>query len=161
MNSTMKKSKPARGAGMTTYADGSAIVRRIRDQPGSDLAGAVWARAQVVACSAIAFPEARAALAQAHRDGRLDGHELHEAACVLERVVAEATVIPVDVELAATAGRLAEHHGLDAADALHLAAALSLDVPRVVVATWRPGLASAAADCGMAVVPREPAPVSA
>lgn len=146
---------------MTTYVDGSAIVKRIAAQPGSDVAGAVWDRAELVASSAIAFPEARAALAQAHRDGELDGHELHEAACALERVFADAAVIPVSVELAVTAGGLAEQHGLDAADALHLAAALSLDAPRVVIATWSPGLASAAADCGMAVVPRQPAPVAA
>jgi predicted nucleic acid-binding protein len=146
---------------MTTYADGSAIFKRIAEQPGSDLAGAVWARAEVVSCSAIAFPEARAALAQAHGDGELGGHELHEATCALERVFAEATVIPVSVELAVSAGGIAERHGLDTADALHLAAALSLDAPRVVVATWSPRLASAAADCGMAVVPRQPAPVAA
>ena len=146
---------------MTTYADGSAVVRRIAAQPGSDVAGAVWDGAEVVVSSAIAFPEARAALAQANRDGELDGHELHEAACALERVFAEATVIPVSVELAIAAGALAEQHGLDTADAVHLAAALSLDAPRVVVVTWSPDLASAAADCGMAVVPRQPAPVAA
>jgi len=146
---------------MTTYADGSAILRRSREQPGSDLAGVVWGRAAVVASSAIAFPEARAALARAHRDGELDGHELHEAACALERVFAEVTVIPVDVELAIAAGGLAEHHGLDTAGALHLATALALDAPRVVVATWSTELASAAADRGLAVVPRQPAPIAA
>lgn len=146
---------------MTIYADGSAIVKRIAEQAGSDVAGVVWDRAAVVASSAIAFPEARAALAQAHHEGELDGHELHDAACALERVFAEATVIAVDIELAVTAGGLAEQHGLGTADALHLAAALSLDAPRVVVATWSPSLASAAADCGMAVVPRQPAPVAA
>jgi predicted nucleic acid-binding protein len=146
---------------MTTYADGTAIFKRIAEQPGSDLAGTIWARAEVVACSVIAFPEVKATAARAYRDGRVDGDDLREAVCSLERVFAEATVIPVDVELAVAAGELAEHHGLAAADALHLAAALSLDAPRVVVATWSPGLASAAADCGMAVVPREPAPVAA
>jgi uncharacterized protein len=161
MNSTMKKSKPARGAGMTIYADGSAIAKRIRDQPGSDLADAVWARAAVVASCAIAFPEARAALAQAHREGEVDGDELQAAGRALERVLAEVAVIPVDAELAVGAGGLAGHHGLDASDALHLAAALSLDAPRVVVATWSPGLASAAADCGMAVVPQQPARAAA
>jgi uncharacterized protein len=146
---------------MTTYADGSAIVRRIAARPGSDVAGAVWDGAEVVVSSAISFPEARAALAQANRDGELDGHELHNAACALERVFAEATVIPVSAELAVAAGGLAERHGLDTADAVHLAAALSLDAPRVVVATWSQGLAAAAADCGMAVVPRQQASVTA
>lgn len=146
---------------MTTYADGSAVMRRIVQQNGSDVAGDVWDRAEVVASSAIVYPEARAALAEVYRDGQIDGHDLHEAACALERVFGDATVIPVDAELAVTAGGLAEQHGLGAADALHLAAALSLDAPRVVVATWSPRLASAAADCGMAVVPRQPAPVAA
>lgn len=143
---------------MTIYVDGSAVVKQIARHEGSDGVGEAWDRAQVVACSAIAYPEARAALAEANRDGQLDGRGLHEAACALERLFADATVVPVD---AVTAGGLAEQHGLDAADALHLAAALSLDAPRVVVVTWSPGLASAAADCGMAVVPRLPAPVAA
>jgi uncharacterized protein len=146
---------------MTTYVDGSAVIKRIAQQKGSDVAREVWDRAELVASSVIAYPEARAALAQAHRDGRLDGHGLHEAACALERVFADAAVVPVDAELAVTAGGLAEQHDLAPVDALHLAAALGLDAPRVVVVTWSPRLASAVADCGMAVVPRQPAPVAA
>ena len=146
---------------MTTYADGSALIRRIVEQDGSEVAAVIWDRAEVVASSAIAVTEARAAIAEANRAGQLDGHALHEAACALERVSADASVIAVDTKLAAVAGGLAEQHGLGANDALHLAAALSLDAPRVVVATWSAGLASAAADCGMAVVPRQPAPVAA
>jgi predicted nucleic acid-binding protein len=88
------------------------------------------------------------------------GHGLPAAACALEPVLADAPLVPVDAGLAVAAGGLAEQHGLGATDALHLAAALSLEAPRVVVMTWSAGLASAAADCGMAVVPRQPAPAA-
>jgi len=146
---------------MTTYVDGSAVLERIVAGEGSDVAAEVWRRARTVASSAIAYPEARGLLARAHDQGELGDHDMHEAAGALERVFADLELVAVDADLAVTAGGLAEQHGLEALDALHLAAALSLDATRVVVATWSPSLAAAASECGLAIVPRQPARAAA
>jgi predicted nucleic acid-binding protein len=161
MNSTAQHPEHARTAGMTAYVDGSAVVKRILDEDGADVAAELWRSSRTVVSCAIALPEARVALAQARDGGERDVAELDERAAALEGLVADLETVAVDGDLAVRAGSLAERHGLDALEALHLAAALGLDAPRVVVATWSPALAGAAAECGLAVVPRQPAAVAA
>jgi hypothetical protein len=63
-------------------------------------------------------------------------------------------LVQTDEQIAAKADELAERHGLGTSESVHLASALSIDAPRVVVASWNPALATAAAECGLAVVPR-------
>jgi len=134
--------------------DTSAVVKRLLDEPGVDLAGQVWHSATVVASSEVVYPEARAALAAAQRSGRLDAAQLRAAILRLKRMVADIRLIRMDDELTEIAGSLAEEHALSGVDAIHLAAVLSIDAPRVVVTTWDRRLGIASADCGMPVVPR-------
>jgi predicted nucleic acid-binding protein len=54
-------------------------------------------------------------------------------------------VIGLDATLARTAGELAERHALRGYDAVHLASALAIDDPSLVMATWDRDLATAAA----------------
>lgn len=53
-------------------------------------------------------------------------------------------LVEVGLRLARSASALAERHGLRGYDAVHLAAALSLDDPELVVATWDRALHRAA-----------------
>lgn len=54
-------------------------------------------------------------------------------------------VIGLDPVLARTAGELAERHALRGYDAVHLASAIAIDDPDLVMATWDRDLAAATA----------------
>lgn len=139
---------------MVAYIDGAAVARRLLDEPGAETVAQVWEGAATRVSSKLAYPEARAALAAARQDGRLDGDGYDEAVAGLEQLVGELELVDVGHETAAAAGNLADSHGLSGAAAVHLATLLAVDAPRVVVTTWDPDLARAALDCGMPVVPR-------
>jgi predicted nucleic acid-binding protein len=146
---------------MIVYADTSALVKRLIKEDGADLVEQVWDTAERVISSDLIYPEARAALAAARRAGRLDDDGLRRATCRLERMYDDIEMVQTDLEVGGLAGGLAERYALRGSDAIHLAAALSIDAPRVVVTTWDRRLARASADNGLAVVPREPVRVAA
>ncbi len=68
-----------RGEALIVYFDTSALVKLVFDEPGSELAAELWDRAEAVVSSQLIYPEARAAVASAHRQGRVDGDlaEIH------------------------------------------------------------------------------------
>jgi uncharacterized protein len=138
---------------MIAYVDTSAVLKRLFDEPGADLVVQVWDSAAAVVSSEVVHPEARAALASARRSGRLDGEQLRATTCKLERLVADIKLIRMDGGMTDVAGGLTERHALPGFGAIHLAAVLSIDAPRVVVATWDRRLSAASRDCGMPVVP--------
>jgi predicted nucleic acid-binding protein len=142
---------------MIVYADASALIKRVASETGSELAADVWRSAARVVTSGVAYAEARAVLGAARGAGKLDDTSLGEAVCRLERIYADVELIDVDGEIADLAGGLAERHVLRGSAAIHLASALSVDAPRVVVTTWDRRLARASAESGLAVVPRPPA----
>lgn len=121
---------------MIVYMDSSALVKRAGTGPDSELAAELCDSAGRVVSSELACSEARAATPMP--DELVDGLE----------------IVQTDEQIAAKADELAERHGLGSSESVHLAAALSIDAPRVVVASWNPALATAAAECGLAVVPR-------
>jgi len=63
-------------------------------------------------------------------------------------------VIGLDAALARAAGELAERHALRGYDAVHLASAIAIDDPNLVMATWDRDLSAAAAQ-HRAVVPAQ------
>jgi len=63
-------------------------------------------------------------------------------------------VIGLDATLARAAGELAERHALRGYDAVHLASAIAIEDPDLVMATWDRDLAAAAAQ-HRAVVPAQ------
>jgi len=65
----------------------------------------------------------------------------------------ELVVIGLDDTLARAAGDLAERHALRGYDAVHLASALAIGDPGLVIATWDRDLASAALAQTHTVVP--------
>lgn len=146
---------------MIVYADTSALVKRLIGEEGSALAGQVWDTADRVISSELIYPETRAALAAARRIGRLDDAGVRRAVCRLERIHDDIELVRTDQLVAGLAGGLAQRHALTGGDAVHLAAALTFDAPRVVVATWDRRLATAAVENGLTVVPRAALPAAA
>lgn len=138
---------------MIAYVDGSAVLERVLDRPGAAVARDVWGEADEVVASHAVQAEVRGELAVLRRTGALDAAGGHAATARLEDLLRDVRLVAVDDDVAVAAGGLADRHALATLDAVHLATALAVDAPRVVVATWRPELAGAAADAGMPVVP--------
>jgi uncharacterized protein len=101
----------------------------------------------------LVYPEARAAAAAAQRGGRIDARTLKAAVRRIDELCRELEVIGLDDRLARSAGNLAQRHALRGYDAVHLASAVAIDDPDLVVATWDRDLATAAAAQGRTVVP--------
>ncbi len=121
---------------MIVYMDSSALIKRAETGPDFELAANLWDSADRIVSSELACSEAGAktALPQTMLD-RLE-------------------IVQTDDRIAAAADELAERHGLATSESVHLASALSIEAPRVVVASWNAALAAASAECGLAVVPR-------
>ncbi|MBW3535488.1 MAG: PIN domain-containing protein [Gemmatimonadetes bacterium] len=102
---------------------------------------------------AVPYPEARAALAAAGRSGRIDQAGLRTAVRDLEAACTAMALVGVDWALAQHAGEIAELYALRGYDAVHLATALSVDEPDLVLLTWDRDLADAAVRAGRAVIP--------
>lgn len=126
------------------------------DEPGSPLAAELWDRAESVVSSLLVYPEARAAVAAAHRGRRITSAVLRRAVDRVDELCAEVDVIGLDADLAHAAGALAETYGLRGYDAVHLATAMSIDVDALVLATWDGDLAHAAIAAGCSVAPPPP-----
>jgi uncharacterized protein len=141
---------------LIVYFDTSALIKLVFDEPGSDVATALWEQADTVASSQLVYPEARAAAGAAKRNGRIDGRMLRSAVREIDDRFAELRVIGIDAELARTAGDMAERHGLRGYDAVHLTSALSMGITGLVVATWDRDLSGAASDCGCVVASEAP-----
>lgn len=78
---------------------------------------------------------------------------LRAAVRTLEELCSELDAIGLDDALARTAGGLAERHALRGYDAVHLASAIAIADPDLVVATWDRDLAAAAIATRLTVVP--------
>jgi uncharacterized protein len=137
------------------YFDSSALVKLVIDAHGSDQAAQLWDGADAVLTSRVAHPEVRAALAAAHRGGRLDSQAHRQAKAdweVLHRALRRVEVTP---ELETDAADLADLHALSGFDAIHLASALTIAIAPVVMATWDARLHPAAQATGLAILPGE------
>jgi uncharacterized protein len=129
------------------------VVKLLVSEEGSDLASILAAEASEIVSASILYVEARAALARAVRDGRLRGGQRVAARSELEHVWEEVIAIELGLELIRRSGEAAELTGLRANDAIHFAAALSLDEPELLLATWDQDLARAAREAGVVVAP--------
>lgn len=118
-------------------------------EDGSDLASELWDGAYPVASSILSYPEGRAALAAARRQGRLGEVEHARALAVFEELQEDLITVGVDSNLARRAGEHAEDLGLRGYDAVHLATALELGDEEVVLVTWDRDLARAAEQVGL------------
>jgi predicted nucleic acid-binding protein len=131
------------------------LVKLVFDEPGSDVAVELWDRAEAVASSRLVYPEARAAVAAAHRGGRIDARALRAAVRTIDALCGELEVIGLDDELTQAAGDLVERHALRGYDAVHLASAAAIGDRDLVLATWDRDLAAAAVVLRHTVAPAQ------
>jgi predicted nucleic acid-binding protein len=133
------------------YFDTSAIVPLLIAEAGSARAASLWDEADRVVSSRLVYPEGRAALAQAHRLGRLTTRQLRDAVTEFDSRYQELDLVDFDDALARSAGDFAEAHGLRGYDAVHLAAANRVRDPDLVVVAGDVALLEAATSEGMTI----------
>lgn len=107
---------------MTLYLDTSVIVKLYVREDDSDEVMASIAEANLVATSLLAYPETCAAFERRRRDRSVKPAALKAARQAFEADWPSWIAVGIDADLAAHSARLAEQHGLRAADAIHLAA---------------------------------------
>jgi uncharacterized protein len=133
------------------YFDTSAVMPLLIAEPGSDRAASLWDGADRVVSVRLVYPEARAALAQAERLGRLAARQLRDAVTEFDALFEQIDLVEVDDVLARRAGELAGVRQLRGYDAVHLAAANRVNDPDVVVVAGDGALLDAATAEGMTV----------
>jgi uncharacterized protein len=140
------------------YFDTSALVPLMIDEESTGLCTRLWDESSRVVSVRLLYPEARAALAKAQRMGHLTSDQLVKAVAELDSIVAQIDHVELTAELAATAGGLAQDHGLRGYDAVHLAAALAVADDDLVLVTGDAELATAATSEGLSVARATEAP---
>ena len=136
---------------MIAYFDTSALVPLVITEPASATCGRLWNEATRVVSTRLIYPAARAALAQAERMHRLTAAEAARAVDDLDAIALQISYLEITAELAASAGDLAQTHGLRGYDAVHLASAALVDDDELVLVTGDRDLGQAARAIGLSV----------
>lgn len=137
------------------YFDASAPVKLLTEEAGSDLAAQLWDGCDAPVSSRLAYPEVRAALAAASRNHDLDAADLDAAEADWEQYWAAVRPVELTQAVEQKAGRLARQDALRAADAVHLASALAIGDPALVIAVWDRHLHAGATAAGLRVAPAQ------
>jgi predicted nucleic acid-binding protein len=111
---------------VTLYLDTSSLVKLYVAEPGTEAVRAFVDRAAIVATSAIAYPEARAALARRRRERALSAAAFAGAKRQLDADWPKYLAVHVTDTLCQEAGQLAERHALRGYDSVHLASFLAV-----------------------------------
>ena len=135
------------------YFDSSALVKLVVEERGSDVSAALWDGADAVMSSGLAYPEVRAALGAAHRGGRISQRSLKKAKAAWELFWEALAIVEPTRGLMQEAGNIAERHNLRGYDAVHLASALTVEKPHIVIAVWDVRLRDAAEASGLSIAP--------
>jgi hypothetical protein len=117
-----------------TYVDTSSMLKLLIEEDGSERAELIWDTADVRASAALIVVEARAALAAAARDARLTAAKHREAKGELAALVDQLSIVEITETLIAEASDLADREALRGYDAVHLAAALTVEADVVMSA---------------------------
>lgn len=112
---------------MITYVDTSSLLKLVIDEDGSERAELLWDSADALASVALIVVEGRAALAAARRGERLGISQYRRAREEFATLVDGLTIVEVTEDLIADAADLAENESLRGYDAVHLAAALTVE----------------------------------
>ena len=118
------------------YFDSSALVNLVVDEEGSDLAAELWDACDAALTSRLAYPEVRAALAAACRNHDLTDEDLDTAEQAWDGALDLRTPSRAHRSRGTTRRAVAGTHALRGADAVHLASALALADPDLIVAVW-------------------------
>lgn len=135
------------------YFDSSALVKLLVNEDGSDLADALWDGCDAATSSRLAYPEVCWALAAAEINHQLDPEDVRTAQAMWETLWSEVRPVELTASVEQEAGRLARTHSLRGADAVHLASALAVAGPGLVVTAWDRRLRAGASAAGLAVAP--------
>jgi len=139
------------------YLDTSALVKLYVREEGSEAVRELVDAVAVVATAKVAYAEARAALARGFREGLLEARDYRLVVAALQDDWARYLALELSDPLIWLAGELAEKHRLRGFDAVHLAAAVTLQARvkgRVVVACWDARLWEALRASDLDVVPK-------
>lgn len=136
---------------MIAYFDTSGLVPLIIEEPGSQVTARIWDEAHNVVSVRLVYVEARAALAQAQRLGRLTADQLVDAVADLDDVYAQLDRIEIDEALTRRGGELAQQYALRGYDAVHLAGAEVVADSEMVLVAGDGDLIEAARAHGIAV----------
>jgi hypothetical protein len=137
------------------YFDSSALVKLVVQEEGSDVAAGLWDGCDAALTSRLAYPEVCAALAAAGRNHDLSQDDLDAAEQAWERYWASVRPVALTAAVERQAGQRARTQALRGADAVHLASALALADPDLVIAAWDRRLHAGAATAGLHVAPAE------
>ncbi len=135
------------------YFDASALVKLLVDEDGSDLAVALWDGCDAALSSRLSYPEVRAALRAAGGSGRVAHTDLRTLERDWERYWSAVRAVELSEAVSQHAGDLCRDHALRGADAVHLASALALGEPGLVMAVWDRRLQAAALAAALRVAP--------
>ena len=142
---------------MRLYLDTSALVKIYVDEKGSAGCRRAVAEADLIATSAIAYVEARAAFTRRRHEGGLPPKSYRRVITDLDEDWSSYAIVGVSESVIREGARLAERHRLRAHDAVHLASATVLrDSGRaepMVFASWDPVLGRAARSEGLSLLP--------
>ena len=112
---------------MITYVDTSTLLRLLVEEDGSERAALIWDTAESLASAALIGVEGRAALAAADRSSRLTQAQVKRAKAGLTELIDEMSLVEITEDLIEVAADLAEVEQLRGYDAVHLAAALTIE----------------------------------
>ena len=135
------------------YFDASALVKLLVDEEGSDLAAALWDGCDSALSSRLSYPEVRSALAAAARDHRIGSHFSRKVQRDWERFWSAIQPVELTAAVERHAGELASIYSLRGADAIHLASALAIEQPDLIVGVWDHRLREGVLSAGLRVAP--------
>ena len=135
------------------YFDSSALVKRLLNEAGANVAVELWNGCDAAVSSRLVYPEVCSALAAARRNHRISVDQLHRALREWEEFWSEIRTIELTAEVGRQAGLLVRAHALRGADGIHLASALAFDEADPVVASWDARLSAGASSEGLRTVP--------
>ena len=111
---------------MILYLDTSSLVKLYLEEPGTPEVERLAVEASLLCTSAVAYAEARSALARLCREGSLSSEGFAKAKADLDQNWKLYLVVEVTAEVLRAAGDLAEAHALRGFDSIHLASFLHL-----------------------------------
>jgi predicted nucleic acid-binding protein len=135
------------------YFDSSALVKLVVAEEGSDLAADLWDNCDAALSSRLAYPEVRAALAAAGRNHDLSISDLEAAERNWEQYWAAVRTVELTAAVERHAGALARTCALRSAGAVHLASALALADPDLIITVWDKRLHAGATGSQLHVAP--------
>ena len=136
---------------MIVYFDTSALVPLVIAEPATEVCSTLWDGADRVLATRLVYIEAAAALAQAHRRGRISEQEARDARSILNDLWSSFDVIELDGDLVALAATMATEHSLRGYDATHCAAAMIANAVDLVAGSGDARLLAAWGAEGIAV----------